>query len=234
LTEVKQGTISRFPDCKQDEQHVADLLEREQRWSIEKQMGRPREFDVDHALDTATQLFWRKGYDATSLADLTQAIGISPPSFYAAFQSKEALFHRIVQRYSTAQTDVIGRALAKSSPVEIVRTLMDGIATLFTAPGLVPGCLIMNSALPVTGGVPFRNVFARQREELRRRLRNRLAEVSAKNEFASPPLNAATISRLVLSVYWGMAIEAQSGASRKEVRAIGTALVRLLESHSKS
>src|SRR5579862_1634896 len=192
-------------------------------------MGRLREFNIDHALDAATELFWRKGYEATSLTDLTNAMGISPPSFYLAFQSKEELFLRIVQRYSTAQAKVIDEALAKSTPVEIIRVLMDGIATLFTDPGHVPGCLIMNSALPVTDGVPFRKVFANQRDELRLRLRNRLLTVSAKNDFSSPPLDASTISRLVLSVYWGMAIEAQSGASRKEVRAIGNALVRLLE-----
>jgi AcrR family transcriptional regulator len=192
-------------------------------------MGRPREFDVDHALDAATELFWRKGYDATSLADLTKAMGISPPSFYAAFQSKEELFHRIVQRYATAQAKVVDEALAKSTPVEMIRTLMEGIAKLFSDRRSVPGCLIMNSALPVTGGVPFRKKFADQREELRVRLRNRLLAVSAKNEFTSPPLDASTISRLVLSVYWGMAIEAQSGASRKELRSIGDALVRLLD-----
>src|SRR5579872_4116757 len=192
-------------------------------------MGRPREFDLDHALDAATELFWRKGYDAASLAELTNAMGIGPPSFYSAFQSKEELFHRIVQRYSTAQSKVIDEALAKLNPVEIIRTLMDGIATLFTDPRYVPGCLIMNSALPVTGGVSFRRRFADQREELRIRLRSRLSAVSASGELSSPPLDASTLSRLVLSVYWGMAIEAQSGASRKEVRAIGDALVRLLE-----
>ena len=192
-------------------------------------MGRPREFNIDHALDAATELFWRKGYEATSLTDLTEAMGISPPSFYSAFQSKEELFLRIVKRYATAQANVINEALAKSSPVEIIRSLMDGVAKLFTIPGHVPGCLIMNSALPVTGGVPFREVFANQREELRLRLRNRLSEVSAKFGFSSAPLDASTISGLVLSVYWGMAIEAQSGASRKEIRAMGDALVRLLE-----
>jgi AcrR family transcriptional regulator len=192
-------------------------------------MGRSRKFDIDRALDVATDLFWRLGYEATSLADLTKAMGISPPSFYSAFRSKEELFHQVVQRYSTDQAKVIEQALAKSSPVAIIRALLDGIASLFTDPRYVPGCLIMNSALPVTGGVPFREVFADQREQLRVRLRDRLLEVSQKKELSSPPLDAATVSRLVLSVYWGMAIEAQSGASRKEIRAIGDALVRLLE-----
>lgn len=192
-------------------------------------MGRPREFDLDRALDVATELFWRKGFDATSLADLTNAMGISPPSFYSAFRSKEELFHLVVGRYSNAQAEIIDLALAKSKPVEIVRTLLDGIATLFTKPHFVPGCLIMNSALPVTGGLPFRKRFADQREQLRVRLKNRLLAVSPKFALSSPPLDASTISRLVLSVYWGMAIEAQSGASRREIRAIGDALVQLLE-----
>src|SRR6516165_75067 len=106
-------------------------------------MGRPRQFYLDQALDVATELFWRKGYDATSLADLTKAMGISPPSFYAAFQSKEELFHRIVQRYATAQAKVVDEALAKSTPVEMIRTLMEGIAKLFSDRRSVPGCLIM-------------------------------------------------------------------------------------------
>lgn len=192
-------------------------------------MARPREFDLDQALDAATELFWRKGYDATSLVDLTQAMGISPPSFYAAFQSKEQLFHRVVQRYSQAQAKVIDAALAESDPVEIVRALMDGISTLLTNPRYVPGCLIMNSALPVTGDASFRKLFAEQREKLRIRLRDRLLAVAPKSTLREPPLDASTIARLILSVYWGMAVEAQSGASRKEIRAIGAALVQLLK-----
>ncbi len=187
-------------------------------------MARPREFDVDRALDVATELFWRMGFDATSLADLTKAMGISPPSFYAAFGSKEELFHRVVERYAAAQAKVIDAALGKTDPVDIIRAFMDGIATLLTSRRYAPGCLIMNNALPVSGGAPFRKLFADQREALRIRLANRLLEVSPK-----PALAAATISRLVLSIYWGMAVEAQSGASRKEIRAIGDEFVRLLQ-----
>ena len=58
-------------------------------------MGRPREFDIEKALDTAGELFWRKGYEGTSLSDLTGAIGITPPSFYFAFKSKAALFRQV-------------------------------------------------------------------------------------------------------------------------------------------
>lgn len=192
-------------------------------------MGRPRKFDLDQALDVATGLFWRFGYDATSLADLTEAMGIAPPSFYAAFQSKEGLFQQVLDRYAAAQAEVIDAALAKSEPIEIVRALMEGIATLLTNPRYAPGCLIMNSALPVTGGAPFRTLFADQREKLRSRLMKRLLAVCSNSTFSTPPLDASTISRLVLSIYWGMAVEAQSGASRKQIRAIGDAFVLLLE-----
>jgi len=147
----------------------------------------------------------------------------------AAFGSKEELFDRVVERYLAAQAKVIDAAMAKSDPVEIVRALMDGVATLLTSPRCAPGCLIMNNALPVTGAAPFRKRFADQREELRRRLEERLRATSAKALSSTPPLDASTISRLTLSIYWGMAVEAQSGASRREVRAIGEAFVQLLE-----
>ena len=62
-------------------------------------MGRPREFDIEKAIETATNLFWEKGYEGTSLSDLTKAIGITPPSFYFAFGSKEGLFRKVIERY---------------------------------------------------------------------------------------------------------------------------------------
>lgn len=192
-------------------------------------MGRPKEFDVDVAIDIATDLFWRQGYDATSLVDLTAAMGISPPSFYAEFKSKEGLFQRVVDRYLAAQADVIQGALAKSNPVEIVRTFMDGIATILTNARYAPGCLIMNSALPVTGGVPFRERFAAQREELRAGLMDRLLSTCSQSVVSAATFDAAAISRLMVSIYWGMAVEAQSGASRNELLAVGNAFVRMIE-----
>src|ERR1700733_7112105 len=66
---------------------------------VESKMARPRVFDVDKAVETATELFWRNGYERTSLADLTTAMGITPPSFYFAFGSKEGLFKRALQHY---------------------------------------------------------------------------------------------------------------------------------------
>ena len=62
-------------------------------------IGRPRAFDMDHALDRALDVFWRKGYEGATLCDLTAAMGINPPSLYAAFGNKEGLFRKALDRY---------------------------------------------------------------------------------------------------------------------------------------
>jgi AcrR family transcriptional regulator len=67
-------------------------------------MGRPRSFDIEKALDQALQVFWHKGYEGTSLSDLTEAMGINRPSLYAAFGNKEALFRKALDRYATCET----------------------------------------------------------------------------------------------------------------------------------
>src|SRR5688500_20409695 len=65
-----------------------------------KPRGRPRSFDREAALDAAMEVFWRKGYEASSISDLTDAMGINPPSLYAAFGDKERLFMAAIERYS--------------------------------------------------------------------------------------------------------------------------------------
>jgi AcrR family transcriptional regulator len=82
-------------------------------------MGRPREFDIEKALDTAGELFWRKGYEGTSLSDLTGAIGITPPSFYFAFKSKEALFKQLVDRYQFGHLGFLAEAFNQTTPLAV-------------------------------------------------------------------------------------------------------------------
>ena len=77
-------------------------------------MGRPRAFDMDKALDQALHVFWAKGYEGTSIADLTEAMGINPPSLYAAFGNKEALFRQAMDRYEARRDRDHGRGVRRA------------------------------------------------------------------------------------------------------------------------
>ena len=180
-------------------------------------MGRPREFEIDDAIDQATGLFWRNGYEGTSLSDLTTAIGISPPSFYFAFGSKEGLFRKVIQRYFEEQSKFAQAALRKQTPRAIARHFLNGFADMATDPLHAPGCLAMNSSLPCTAGDPLREWLAELREQTRLRFSERFAELRG-DEGLPAKMDADSLARLVLVVAWGIAVEAQSGASRKDLR----------------
>src|SRR6266566_10166481 len=85
-----------------------------------KRRGRPRHFDVDEALDRAMRLFWRKGYQATSVSDLTTAMGIKRASLYAAFGSKEALFRKALERYGAGPSIFARKALQEPTARDVV------------------------------------------------------------------------------------------------------------------
>lgn len=180
-------------------------------------MGRPREFEIDDAIEKATGLFWRNGYDATSLSDLTKTIGISPPSFYFAFGSKEALFKQVVERYFVEQSKIAEAAFRKTTPRAVVKHFLQGYADMITDPLHAPGCLAMNSALPCASGDPLREWLAELREKTRKRFRDRFAEAPG-GQGLPAGMDADSLARLVLVIAWGMAVEAQSGASRKDLR----------------
>ena len=180
-------------------------------------MGRPREFDIDDAIEKATDLFWRNGYEGTSLGDLTAAIGISPPSFYFAFGSKEGLFREVMERYFAEQGKIAEAAFRKPTPRAVAKHFLYGYADVLTDPSHAPGCLAMNSSLPCAAGHPLREWLAGLRDQMRIRLRDRFAEQRG-GEGLPAGMNADTLARLVLIIAWGMAVEAQSGASRKDLR----------------
>jgi AcrR family transcriptional regulator len=180
-------------------------------------MGRPREFELDGAIEKATGLFWRNGYEGTSLSDLTSAIGISPPSFYFAFGSKEGLFRKVIERYFAEQSKLVEAAFRKPTPRAVVMHFLRGYADMLTDPLHAPGCLALNSSLPCSAGDPLRAWLADLREQTRIRFRDRFAEARRDKGLAAG-MDADSLARLVLAIAWGMAVEAQSGASRKELR----------------
>jgi TetR/AcrR family transcriptional repressor for divergent bdcA len=113
---------------------------------ISSRRGRPRAFDRDEALAKAQALFHAKGYDALSIADLTQALGINPPSFYAAFGSKLELYDEVLRRYEKTEGLDVDTAMAPGTPLPL------GVARLFRyaadayASGDARGCMVIEGA----------------------------------------------------------------------------------------
>lgn len=106
--------------------------------------GRPRRFDPDEAIATAQRLFHSRGYDAVSIADLTDALGIKPPSFYAAFGSKMGLYTRVLDRYACTGAIPLQALLRADRPVaECLARVLDEAATLYAANPDAAGCLVL-------------------------------------------------------------------------------------------
>ena len=111
-----------------------------------RRVGRPLSFDRDVALRQAMLLFWRHGYETTSIADLTAAMGISAPSLYAAFGDKRRLFLDAVRLYAGDPEDA-ARAIAQAPTARAAATaLLRDAAAAFTGADTPPGCLVASAA----------------------------------------------------------------------------------------
>ena len=177
-------------------------------------MGRPREFDVDEALAKALHLFWRKGFEGTSMTDLTDAMGIAKPSLYATFGNKEELFRKALDSYQSTCMAFFDAALAEPTARQAVERLLFGFADVQTDCAHPPGCLETNGALVCSDGADHirRELIARRAGQvavLERRLEHarRAGDLSAD---ADP----ADLARFVMTVVQGMAVQAASGAGR--------------------
>jgi len=189
-------------------------------------MARPRVFDLDEAVVTATDLFWRKGYGRTSLSDLTGALGIKPPSFYFAFGSKEDLFRKVLEKYRETRLTYAEEALDRATAREVAEQMLMRLAELYTDPARPPGCLSVNCSMP--GGSPAGPV-AEELKSLRRarwqRIRERFERAQREGDLAADA-DVEELARYVITVGWGMAVDAQSGASREELLAtVGRAML---------
>ena len=190
--------------------------------------GRPREFDVDQALDRALRVFWRKGYEGTTLPDLTRAMGINRPSLYAAFGNKEGLFRKALDRYAEGPAAYVREALERADGTRRRRTA----AGRDHRPGDRPAepARVSHGAgcARVRRGGRIRPPGAGRRAGWRARLRYASASSVRSRTAICPSIrDPADLARYVVTVIQGMAVQAAGGASRAELRRVAALALRL-------
>jgi AcrR family transcriptional regulator len=196
--------------------------------------GRPREFDIEQALDRAMELFWRKGYEGTSLSDLTEALGITRPSLYAAFGNKETLFRTVLKRYDAKVVTYRPKALNAPTAREMARELLEGAEKLFGDRTKPPGCLNVQSALACGEEAdPIRRELIANRTAGERDLRERLKRAKAEGDLPADS-DPATLARYLFAVLYGMAVLAAGGSSRKELLQVAEAALQTWAGSQKS
>jgi AcrR family transcriptional regulator len=181
--------------------------------------GRPRAFDREAALAAAMKLFWRKGYAASSLSDLTAAMGIGSPSLYAAFGSKAELYREAIEFYAERNSPLVwARFEAAPTAREAVEALLfDSAATLTPRSGdTPPGCMVTLAAVGTEGCEELGALVSSMRARGLAALRDRLARAVAEGELP-PDADPAAMARFYGSVQAGMSVQARDGATRPEL-----------------
>ncbi|GHO45867.1 TetR/AcrR family transcriptional regulator [Ktedonospora formicarum] len=179
--------------------------------------GRIREFDTDYALDQALRLFWRNGYEGTSLSDLTNAMGITKPSLYAAFGNKEALFRLILDRYVQGPAAYLHEVLGEPTARGVVHRFLCSALDAQTDPHTPAGCLLVQGALACgDDAVPIKEALIARRTVAELALCQRLEQAQAQGDLPASA-DPASLARYVITLSQGMAVQAAGGMSREQL-----------------
>ncbi len=173
--------------------------------------GRPRAFDMDDALGVAQRLFHERGYDAVGVAAITEALGINPPSFYAAFGSKAELFEKVLDRYAACALPMDRLLAPGRAPVETLTDLLETAARVYAADPRATGCLVLESAR--ASGDPQ---SAAKAQALKAASRSRVGAFVAKTH----PEVADLVGDYVVSAMSGLSAGAREGWTEERLVAV--------------
>ncbi len=169
-------------------------------------------------------LFWRKGFEAASMNDLCDAMGVRSPSLYAAFGSKEALYLEAVEHYVRTEGPPVWDRLAEGATARagVEKFLIAGTERLPKSRAAPAGCMAALAAISDEWPAPIARVVRKVRLEMLARLRSRLENAVTAGELpASTDVDG--LSRFYLGVFQGMAVQARDGACSAELRAVAAA-----------
>lgn len=192
-------------------------------------MARPREFDRDEALLKARNIFWERGYEGTSVADLVSALGLAPARIYAAFGSKEDLFREAVALYEAQEGGFVARALADepTARAAVERMLREAVET-YTRPGQPRGCLVVSAAASCAEeNAKVRDWLAERRRSQTAAIIDRLRRATDEGELQSGA-DARTLGDSIAAILHGLSVHARDGMPRERLHAICSLAVQAL------
>ena len=163
-------------------------------------------------------LFWERGYEGTSMADLTEAMGLNPSSIYAAFGDKHALFQLAVKRYMEMRARYAGKALEEPTLEKFVRALFDNTVAFLTAPGHPPTCMTLAGAVGCSvEAKPARDLMTEIRKQNQAALRQRLLKARKSSELPKD-INLDDYTRYLSTIIAGLSIQAANGSTKEELK----------------
>lgn len=182
-----------------------------------KARGRPRSFDREAALNAAMEVFWTKGYEAASISDLTTAMGINPPSLYAAFGDKEKLFLATIEQYAASRSDQM--CPEQPTAKDAIEVYLRFKADLLSGAGHPRGCMLMVAFFTAANASPGLNaVLSKKRAEAREHMRQRIKRGIAEGDVPEGA-DPGALADFYATITNGMAQMARDGATRKSLMA---------------
>ncbi|WP_410012246.1 TetR/AcrR family transcriptional regulator [Sodalis sp. C49] len=196
---------------------------------IRKGRGRPKQFDRDDALDKALELFWRHGYEATSLTDLVEATGAKAPTLYGEFGNKEGLFRAAAERYVAkfAERGKVLLADPACTAAQAVENFLRDTAALYTDKDLPSGCFIICTSAALSSSSDAVAKLLRARHHFQENmLADFLRARQAQGELPAGT-HVPTLAKYLTCILQGMSVQARDGATRADLDTIVTTLMKV-------
>jgi AcrR family transcriptional regulator len=182
--------------------------------------GRPRSFDEGLALEKAMIVFWQKGYDDASITDLVKAMGITPPSLYAAFGNKQSLFLRTLQHYAEGPSSYALKALDALTARQVAEQRLYATIEARCDSAWPPGCLATQTAARWGGGKSaIGQAILANGARLHKAYVERFERAKAEGDLPQAA-DPEALARYLDVVGQGLSIQATCGATREELRSV--------------
>jgi AcrR family transcriptional regulator len=183
-----------------------------------RKTGRPIGFDREAALEAAMLLFWERGFEGTSMADLTHAMNLSASSIYAAFGDKQSLFSHAVNRYLETRAQYATEALAEPTLEKVIRALFNNTVAFLTGLGHPPTCMSLAGAMGCSiDAAPARNLMTEVRKANEVAIKNRLLQARKAGEL-SKEINVDDYTRYISMLLAGLSIQTANGSTKAELK----------------